>query len=41
MLGTFAVYSYTDNTLTAPPALCLFLVLALMAQRARSERGLP
>lgn len=41
MLGTFAVYSYTDNTLTAPPALCLFLALALMAQRARSERGLP
>lgn len=33
-----AVYSYTDNTLTSPPTLVLFLALALLCRKARYMR---
>lgn len=41
LLLAFAIYSLTDNTITAPPALVMFLALALIFAKGRAERTPP
>ena len=37
--GLLAIYSLTDNTLTAPPTLVMGIVLALLLQKARAKHA--